>query len=289
MRPIVHKLYLFSMAIIVFLTLVYFLYWGFTYYVLSVEERFFHEQHQLLKPSGLFGHGLGIIGSLLMIVGVGMYMLRKRVRKLGRLGILKHWLEFHIFLCTLGPLLVLFHTAFKFGGIVSVSFWSMVAVVISGVIGRYIYLQIPRSIEGRELSLQEIDSQKSELNKEIRDQYKIEEEAIHTILSAIKSRPDRSGKNMFVRFLAKYKFEVHVLAQIKRQLKSQQLSKSNYKEVMKLIRSEISMNRKIDRLLSMQKIFRYWHVVHLPFALIMLIIMLIHIGVTLTFGYKWIF
>ena len=48
----------------------------------------------------------------------------------------KHWLEFHIFLCTVGPLLVLYHTAFKFGGIVSVSFWSMVLVVLSGVAGK---------------------------------------------------------------------------------------------------------------------------------------------------------
>ena len=39
----------------------------------------------------------------------------------------------------------------------------------------------------------------------------------------------------------------------------------------------------------MQKLFRYWHIAHLPFALIMLIIMVIHVGVTLAFGYKWIF
>ena len=71
---------------------------------------------------------------------------------------LKYLLEFHIFLCTLGPIMVLFHTTFKFGGIVSVGFWSMVLVVLSGVIGRFIYTQIPRTIEGRELSLSEVKS-----------------------------------------------------------------------------------------------------------------------------------
>ena len=46
---------------------------------------------------------------------------------------------------------------------------------------------------------------------------------------------------------------------------------------------------KIERLMLMQRLFRYWHIAHLPFALIMLIIMVIHVGVTLAFGYKWIF
>ena len=96
--------------------LVIILYIGFSYYNVKVEERFFHPDHLKLKPSGVLGHGLGIVGSLLMIIGVFTYMARKRYRSLTRIGILKHWLEFHIFLCTLGPILVLFHTAFKFGG-----------------------------------------------------------------------------------------------------------------------------------------------------------------------------
>ena len=67
-----------------------------------------------------------------MLIGVGFYMARKRFRSLGRVGLLKHWLEFHIFLCSLGPVLVLYHTTFKFGGLVALSFWSMVAVFLSG-------------------------------------------------------------------------------------------------------------------------------------------------------------
>jgi len=39
----------------------------------------------------------------------------------------------------------------------------------------------------------------------------------------------------------------------------------------------------------LRKLFKYWHVAHLPFALIMLIIMVIHVAVTLAFGYRWIF
>lgn len=121
---------------------------GYSYYSTSIEERFFHQSHNTLKPSGSLGHGFGIIGSLMMILGVSIYMIRKRSRRFLNFGYLKYWLELHIFLCTVGPILVLYHTAFKFGGIVSVSFWSMVLVVLSGVVGRFIYIQIPRTIQG---------------------------------------------------------------------------------------------------------------------------------------------
>lgn len=277
------------MVLVVVLTFCILLVEGFSYYRLGLEDRFYHDQHQFLKPSGLAGHGLGIIGSLLMVVGVSMYMIRKRVRRFARVGILKYWLEFHIFLCLLGPVLVLFHTAFKFGGIVSVSFWCMVAVVVSGIIGRYIYLQIPHTIEGREMSLAELDLKKEEFRQLLQGRYQLNLQLSEEILQAIKSRPNRTGGNILSRFLKKYWFEKRVIQQIKTRLKTNLLSDQIRKELLHLIRHEIKLNRKIDRLLTMQNLFRYWHVAHLPFALVMLLIMLVHIGVALAFGYRWIF
>ena len=67
------------------------------------------------------------------------------------------------------------------------------------------------------------------------------------------------------------------------------ISRLQRKKIVKLVKSEISLNRRIDRLQTMQNLFKYWHVAHLPFAIVMLIIMLIHVGVTITFGYRWIF
>src|SRR5512133_125114 len=156
----IHQIIISVLVLVVLSVVSIMLFLGYDYYSTPLQERHFHELNKTFKASGLVGHGLGITGSFLIIFGVFSYMLRKRVRILSRIGVLKHWLEFHIFLCTLGPFLILFHTAFKFGGLVAVSFWSMVAVFLSGIIGRYIYLQIPHSIEGRELSLSEIEDQK---------------------------------------------------------------------------------------------------------------------------------
>jgi hypothetical protein len=156
--PTGHRVFVFVMGAIVLAVLILLSITGFSYYSLPIEERFFHELHTACKPGGIWGHGLGIVGSFSIILGVTLYMVRKRIRSLSRFGLLKHWLEFHIFLCTLGPVLILFHTSFKFGGIVAVSFWSMVAVFLSGIIGRFIYIRIARMPDGRELTSGEIEA-----------------------------------------------------------------------------------------------------------------------------------
>ena len=124
---------------------------GLSNYALPLTERPFSELHDVFKPAGSAGHLLGVIGTLMMVVGVTSYSVRKRVRALSRLGSLRSWLSFHIFLCTLGPFLILLHTSFRFGGIVSIAFWSMTAIVASGVFGRYLYVRLPKGEPYRRL------------------------------------------------------------------------------------------------------------------------------------------
>jgi hypothetical protein len=244
---------------------------GASYYSTTLEERFYHEDHSWLKPSGAIGHGLGIVGTLLILIGVSTYMLRKRLRSWRTLGVLKHWLEFHIFLCTLGPILVLFHTAFKFGGLVSVSFWSMVGVVASGVIGRFIYIQIPRSIEGRELNLNEVREMRVNIGNVLREKYNLSDNGFHAVMEATNPAGTKTIGN------------------VKSVIRQLGLSRVQSKQILRLVRNEVSLNKKIERLQTMQKLFKYWHVAHLPFAIIMLVIMVVHVAVTLAFGYRWIF
>jgi hypothetical protein len=290
MNPLVHRLFILLMISLVVLTFLFLSYLGFTYYTLPLEQRFFHPGHDLLKPSGLLGHGLGIVGSACMTIGVFSYMLRKRKKSLSRVGVLKNWLEFHIFLCTIGPIMVLFHTAFKFGGIVAVSFWSMVAVVLSGVIGRFIYNQIPRSIQGRELTLQEVIGMKNNAAQELSHIRNSSGQSIEAILDQSAARDTSQTSDSLIKNLYHdYLKEIHLYRTIKKTIAKLELSAEEKHRVLKLAKGELQLRRKINRLHSMQKLFRSWHVVHLPFALIMLVIMIIHVIITLSFGYKWIF
>jgi hypothetical protein len=289
MSGTVHRIYLGTMAIIVFLAIIILTANGLEFYRTGIQERVIHMDYSSLKPSGPIGHGLGIFGSVFIISGVGLYMARKRYRFLSRAGLLKHWLEFHIFLCTLGPVLVLFHTSWKFGGLVAISFWSMVAVFLSGVAGRFIYLQIPRSIEGRELSLNEIRSLKNNQAELLKESHNLEEEDYRKIVDAVREKPGKYHKSLIVRFISNNSEDRRSLMEARRVLNEIRLPKPDQKRILSLLKSDISINRRIERLDLMQNLFKYWHVAHLPFALVMLIIMLIHVGVTILFGYRWIF
>ena len=282
MSKLAHQIYISTLVIIVVVTTIYLFYIGLPYYLTPIEERFYHPNHDFFKPSGLFGHGLGIVGTLLILIGVFGYIAKKRYKFLARLGRLKYWLEFHIFLCTLGPIMVLFHTAFKFGGIVSISFWSMVAVVASGVIGRYIYIQIPHTEEGKEMSLDEVKALKGDIDQILSQNYHFDIAQFNGVLVG-------NGNAGNLGFLSRYFADKKTIKKVKQTLKVSNLPRKERKEIIQLVKNELALSNRLSRLQTMKKLFQYWHVAHLPFAVIMLVIMVIHVGVTLAFGYKWIF
>lgn len=264
------------MSLIVIVVTAYLSYVGYSYYNTSLEERFYHPNHHWFKSSGLFGQGIGIIGTFMIVFGVAIYIARKRYHFLAKYIRLKYLLEFHIFLCTLGPILILFHTTFKFNGIVSIAFWSMVAVVLSGVIGRFIYIQIPRTIEGRELSLSEVKNMKTDLTLVLHEKFKLDSSIINLIVSSTNDEQNSVESKISIR-------------QIRKVLKTNSIPRSERNTIIKMVLKEKILATRIARLQTMQRLFKYWHVAHLPFALIMLIILIIHVGVTVAFGYKWIF
>lgn len=291
MNKTLHKIYVGLFLLIGISVTVLFAIYGYDYYMTPVEERFFNSNHNLLKPSGALGHGFGIIGTLMMIIGVSVYMIRKRYRKFFNLGYLKYWLEFHIFLCSVGPVLVLYHTAFKFGGIVSVSFWSMVLVVLSGVVGRFIYLQIPRSIQGQELSINELNSMKERLAIRIRSVLSEDSSTLAEFERVASADRYKSFKlSLAVGFLIRDYLNIkRVLSLLKKRIKLLGLGKDERIELVKAAKSEIVIARRIAMLRTSQKLFHMWHLFHLPFAIAMFVIMVIHVVVTIIFGYKWIF
>lgn len=98
----------------------------------------------------LFGHGLGIFGFVLMLLTETLYSIRKRMRS-SSWGRMSDWLQFHIFTGLVGPYMVLLHTSWKFNGLAGVTTLFTVVIVFSGLIGRYVYTRIPRTMDGIEI------------------------------------------------------------------------------------------------------------------------------------------
>jgi hypothetical protein len=263
--------------------------YGWDYYTTPLQEQPFMEQHELLKPTGLIGHGYGIIGSLFMMIGVSTYSIRKRFPALQRLGKLSHWLQFHIFLCTTGPALVFWHTSMKFGGIVSISFWSMVIVVASGVLGRYVYNRIPKTEDGYFKNVESIVVEKKAIWERIQERISLDAVQLDALGLKI-AAPDVSsvGSALF----STLRHDVTSFTSRGKDLElisTHNLDQETSVEVLSLVREYRWKIRQQYLLEPLQKIFGYWHVFHIPLATIMFIILAVHVAVAIVFGYTWIF
>jgi hypothetical protein len=276
---------------------------GLNYYSTPLQERPFSDLHELYKPTGNVGHGLGIVGSFSMVVGVVFYSLRKHVGWLAGVGRLSTWLEVHIFLCTLGPVLVLFHTTFKFGGIVSIAFWSMTVVALSGVFGRYVYGRIPKTIHGHLQSLESIRQQEADLITAISDEYRLNPVQIETLFPRTERRAARGIAHALL--LAAYhdfsrrSQKRHIKRLISRTLDSSDGSSGSARgedvprhtrdSMVRLALFRLRLEQQVVVMEPLQRVFGYWHVMHLPLAGVMFLVMIVHVTVSVLFGYTWVF
>jgi hypothetical protein len=131
---------------------------------------------RLDEARGLAG-GADALGRVLLAIGawgIAMlllfaYPLRKRVPIMARWGATKRWFVVHMVLGISGPLLILMHAAFRVGSLnAGVALYSMLIVGVSGLVGRFLYMQVHSGLEGErdvladlqhELGLQQVSVQ----------------------------------------------------------------------------------------------------------------------------------
>jgi len=278
-------LYIVSLAIFL-----YFLIDGFSFYETQYQQRPRHEDYRNLRPAGDFGHGIGIIGSAMMLFML-LYSVRKRSRVFGKFGTLRSWLDIHIYFGIMGPLLVILHSSFKVQGLIAVSFWSMIAVALSGILGRYLYVQIPRNFEGEEMDLSQIEEEKTKLKADLKSNFKIDESILELLDQQLTSSINynagimRSILSIFVDDL-KRPFKIRIIR--RHIIKKFDLTDEISRKITDYGKKKSLLERKVLLLNQVQQLFHYWHVFHKPFAIIMYLIMIVHIGVAIWLGYTWI-
>jgi len=264
---------------------------GYPYYSLSVDERPHSPLHNMFKPGGSWGHGFGIVGSALVLL-LFLYSVRKRHWLGLRIGRLSRWLDVHILFGIMGPLLITLHTAGKLGGIVSISYFSMLAVALSGVFGRYIYMQIPRDIRGHTMSLDTVQKRVDEIEASLRADYALPDDAVAGVRRFAESGAgDAKGVRAFAQTLVHDMTMRRRLARLRRFIRQghQEIPEKALGEIVTLAREQSVLERRVAFLGAMTRMFHHWHVFHKPFAVIMIVIMFIHVGVTIAFGYRWVF
>lgn len=257
---------------------------GSSYYLTPLAERARHPGYWLWKSGGSVGHPLGIAGSTMMTLML-LYSVRKRVKAFRRLGPLSHWLDVHIYFGIVGPLLVVLHSAFKVGGLVSLSFWSMVAVAGSGVLGRYLYLQIPRTRAGEALTLGDLEKLDAALAARLRDEFRLDA-ALLERLDHLSKPPARRGLLATLAHLLPD--ELGLWARVRAFTRDcREVPRAVAREFARVVRDKARAHRRIAIWEAVHALFHYWHVVHKPFAVVMYLFMVVHIAVATMTGYGW--
>ena len=253
---------------------------GWEYYTAPVAERGTLEAHRVLRPAGTIGNLLGIVGTLFMISTLP-YVARKKVKWLARLGSVQGWLEFHVFCGVFGPILITFHTSFRFSGIVSVAYWAMVLVVLSGLVGRYLFVRIPKTIRGVELSRAEVEDRVRELKEQL-----VEAGLPVQLMERIEEiERDADSTRSFPGTLVHGVASRRRLRALHRDVRRSGLRRDLTSRVLQLLRERTVLRQRLAHLQRTRQLFQLWHVFHRPLVWVMFLIFLVHLGVAVYFGY----
>ena len=271
--------------------------YGFNYYTLDSTERPFSPKHALLKPSGAIGVKLGMLG-LGMFLCIFLYPLRKRWAWLGRQGSSRHWLDNHVLLGLAAPFVIALHAAFKFRGFAGIAFWIMLAVSLSGVIGRYFYAQIPRSLNAAELSLKEVQDIQSKLGEQLAEQRVLPQSDLRAVLSLpsaerVQKLPTVVALLYMMLLDLSRVFKIATLRRRHLGFSKQLFTLGgllrtrhpDLERAVQLAREEAAIAKRVLFLSCSQKVFHLWHVVHMPFSYTFALLAIIHIVLIAMMGY----
>ncbi|MBI3596850.1 MAG: hypothetical protein HY203_06835 [Nitrospirae bacterium] len=204
---------------------------------------------------------LGIIGSVMMVLGALLYALRKRIRVLRSLGKMNTWLEVHITLCLLGPLLVVYHTGFFIKSLnAAIAFYAMLTVVASGVFGRSQRFSESQTILG----------------------------TIQTFFNLREKQKSRGFLGSFFLLIRLDRLEKKVRGRLGRLPGPQSVMHvvnpmKNPDSLETLIVKRIRLEKNVSALEATTSLFAYWHKLHVPFIWILAFTMIIHVAAVLIF------
>jgi thioredoxin reductase/Pyruvate/2-oxoacid:ferredoxin oxidoreductase delta subunit len=261
-----------------------FLAWkGWDYYRLPPLERLRSPQHALLKPAGPWGHGVGIAATAFMLSNF-LYAVRKRARWLQGLGDMRSWLVFHVFVGFMSPAVIAFHAAFQSRNLLaSATAASMAVVVLTGVVGRYIYGLVPAAA-GKALEVADLQARLARTRAEMEPLLRSARDPARArrLFDAV-AAPRPAGS--FIGSLVALPFHAlaHRLAlwRVGRLFPDRRSRREFREDVVELerLRMQVTFFR------SIKSLMRVWRILHASLAVFLVLAIAAHIGVALYLGY----
>jgi hypothetical protein len=236
-------------------------------------------------PRSNFGFYLGVTGSVMMLAMLA-YPLRKHVRFMHRWGSLKHWFRIHMIMGIVGPTLILFHSTFHLRSLnATIALVSMLGVVISGIIGRFVYTKIHHGLYGRRATLEELQGKFSSdsLDAKSRLHFAPRVEQWLKSFERDSTQLDRSFTSHLFSPLT-LGLRRHILAfrcarELRRILKTErhQEFRQGAIEAIELASSYLRESERVAQFSTYERLFSWWHVLHIPLIYILAACTMFHI------------
>lgn len=248
--------------------------------VLLVAWGYGRREDVVLSAETGLGYSLGIIGVACMLLLL-LYPLAKRTRTLQRLVAVRHWFRVHMMLGILGPMAILFHCNFSMGSLnSSVALVCMLLVVASGVIGRYFYSKVHLGLYGQKASNKALLTLARQQQQQLRQLFAGYPEMIARLdefyAQLLPQNPDTvSVSAAFLaaprRWYCRHRFQIAIRKY--RQVKLTQL----WHDSRQTLDSYLDTLRKLAQLQFFERLLAWWHVLHLPIFIMMLITAVVHV------------
>ncbi len=264
---------------------------GYSFLLAALIVGWLVSDYKIVSPNDGLGYWLGIIGGSLMLFLV-LYPAGKKSTILRRLGLVKHWFRIHMIFGLVGPLLILYHCNFSVDAInSSVALYSMLAVTVSGLIGRYFYTRIHRGLYGKRASIEGLRAEISDSTKNSRGLAVV----LPKFINELHAVSAKLIGNEFTRTISishslswtvKYYFvRLRLYLLINRELRDyasrsqalQRNSKNLRRTANRYAAKQVGLMRQVAQLAFYERLFSLWHVFHMPLFLLLIASALVHV------------
>ncbi len=236
-------------------------------------------------PRSNFGFYLGVVGTVMMLLLLA-YPLRKHVPWMQRWGALKNWFRIHMIMGIVGPTLILFHSTFHIRSTnAAVALFSMLGVVISGIIGRFVYTKIHYGLYGSRATLGKIQEEFAGHSNDAKSRMHFAprvEQWLHSF-ERDSTQIDRSFFSHLLHFLT-LGFRRVILGfrcarELRRILKTQRCKEfpGGASEAIQLTSSYLRESQRVSQFSTYERFFALWHVLHIPLIYILAASTVFHI------------
>lgn len=248
-------------------------------------------QMGFFKAGDDMGYWIGVAGGVMMLL-LFSYPLRKNFNFSRNWGRIKWWFVVHMVLGIGGPVLILVHSTFQVGSLnAAVALYSMVAVAVSGVMGRFIYARVNRGLHGEKASLRDLQTRAGLEEADARSRLAFAPD-VENRLIAFEQRELKARvgwftytRQVFWLPLQQWLTYRRCLSDLRRILgqmaREQGWSDSDLRKrrinSAKLVEQYLHAVTRVAQFTAYARLFSLWHVAHIPVVYLLVISAVVHV------------